>query len=68
MHSMTHAVSRLQRVVALSAAAGFSRDHFLYDLLRFAVTIVFLALIILWARGSDPTPDAPASTAATDQQ
>jgi hypothetical protein len=47
-----------------------SRDDFLYDLLRIAVTVALLALIILWARSAEPpaTEDAPASTAAADQQ
>ncbi len=39
-------------------------DEFLYDLLRFAVTVVLMALIILGGRSGDPTPtlDAPASS------
>jgi len=42
---------------------------FLYDLARFAVTVVLLGLIILWVRIGEPTIQAihnhtPASTSA----
>ena len=44
--------------------------NFLYELLRFAVTVLLLGLIILWVRGGEPTLtlNTPASTSAADHQ
>ncbi len=43
---------------------------FLYDLLRFAITVLLLGLIVLWVRSGEPTPsqNAPASTSAANHQ
>jgi hypothetical protein len=46
-------------------------SNFIHDLVRFAVTVLLLALIVLWARSGGPTiqaiqNDTPANTSATD--
>ena len=45
-------------------------SNFIHDLVRFAVTVLLLALIILWIRSGQPTPtlDTTASTSAADHQ
>ncbi len=43
-------------------------DQFLYDLVRFLVTLALLCVIALLVRAPAITPDVPTSTPAADHQ